>query len=86
MTNTNIHPLSGAIGEALWAAYRREDKAAVMEYLFPRSLVGTRSSRSFLRSLVKNSSQKNRVARGTHGEPMLIAGGARQIPLGFTLN
>jgi hypothetical protein len=86
MTSKNIHPPSGPIDEALWAAYRRDDKAAVMEYLFRRSLIGTGCSRSFLQSLMKNSSQKSRVARGTHGEPMLINGGARQIPLGFALN
>jgi hypothetical protein len=86
MTNKNIHPSSGAIDEALWAAYRRDDKAAVMEYLFRRSLVGTRCSRSFLRSLIKDSSQRSHGARGTHREPMLINDGARQIPLGFALN
>jgi hypothetical protein len=86
MTNKNIHPPSGAIDEALWAAYRRDDKDAVMGYLFRRSLVGTGCSRSFLQSLIKNSSQKNRIARGTHSKPMLINDGARQIPLGFALN
>jgi len=40
MTNKNVHPQSGAIDEALLAAYRREDKGAVMDYL----LAGVRGS------------------------------------------
>ena len=80
MTNKNTHPLSGAIGEALWAAYRRDDKAAVMDYLFRRSLVGIGCSRSFSRLVIKGSSEKDRAARRAHVEPMLINGRARQIP------
>ena len=86
MTNMNIHPPSGAIDEALWAAYRRDDKAAVMDYLFRRSLVGIDCSPSFPELVIKKSSQKSRVGRGTHGDPMLSSGGARRIPLGSTLN
>ena len=80
MTNKNVHPLSGAIGEALWAAYRRDDKAAVMDYLFRRSLVGIGCSRSFSRLVIKGSSKKDRAARRAHLESMLINGRARQIP------
>ena len=58
MTNKNIHPLSGAIDEALWTAYRRDDKAAVMDYLFRRSLVGIGCSRSFSPLVIKGSSEK----------------------------
>jgi len=86
MTNKNIHPLSGKIDEALWAAYRRDDKAAVMDYLFRLSLVGIGCSRSFSQLVIKGSSEKDRAARRAHLEPMLINGRARQIPLGFTLN
>jgi hypothetical protein len=86
MTNKNMHPPSSAIDEALWAAYRRDDKAAVMDYLFRRSVVGIARSRSFPQLMIKNSSKKGRAARRAHGEPMLIDDGARQIPLRFTLN
>ena len=86
MTNMNIHPPGGAIDEALWAAYRRDDKAAVMDYLFRRSLVGIDCSPSFPELVIKKSSQKSRAASGTHGEPMVINRGAHQLPLGSTLN
>ncbi len=86
MTNKNILPLGGPIDEALWAAYRRDDKAAVMDYLFRRSLVGIGCSRSFSQLVIKGSSEKDRAARRAHLEPMLINGRARQTPLGFTLN
>jgi len=86
MTNKNIHPPTGAIEEALWAAYRRDDKAAVMDYLFRRSLVGIGSSRSFSRLVIKGNSEKDRASRRAHLKRMLINGHARQIPLGFTLN
>jgi len=86
MTNKNIHSPNGAIDEALWAAYRRDDKAAVTDYLFRRSLVGIDCSRSFPELLIKKSSQKSRAARGTHGEPIVINRGAHRLPLGSTLN
>jgi hypothetical protein len=82
----NIHPPSGAIDEALWAAYRRDDKAAVMDYLFRRSLVGIDCSPSFPGLVTKKSSQKNCAASGMHGEPMVIKRGAHRLPLGSTLN
>jgi hypothetical protein len=86
MTNKNMHPLGSAIDEALWAAYRRDDKAAVMDNLFRRSLVGIGGSRSFPQLVIKDSSKKGRAARRAHGEPMLINHGAHQIPLRSTLN
>jgi hypothetical protein len=86
MTNKNMDPPSSAIDEALWAAYRRDDKAAVMDYLFRRSVVEIARSRSFPQLMIKNSSKKGRAARRAHGEPMLIDDGARQIPLRSTLN
>ena len=47
MISKNTHSPGSAIEEALWAAYRRDDKAAVMDYLFRRSLIGIgRSDRS----------------------------------------
>jgi hypothetical protein len=39
MTYRSIHPPNSAIDEALWAAYRRDDKAAVTDYLFRNWLV-----------------------------------------------
>ena len=86
MTNKNSYPPSNAIDEALWAAYRRDDKAAVMDYLFRRSLVGIGSSRSFHQPVIKSSSKKHRVARRARGGAVLINEGARQVPLRSSLN
>jgi len=86
MTKTNMHPPGGAIDEALWAAYRRDDKAAVMDYLFRRSLVGIGCSRSFSQLVIKDSSENGRAARRAHVEPMLINDGARRMSLRSTLN
>jgi len=57
MTNKS-QPPSSAIDEALWAAFRRDDKAAVMDYLFRRSLVGIDCSRSFSPLLMKGRSKE----------------------------
>ena len=46
ITKTLHLPLDG-IDEALWAAYRREDKGAVMGHLFRRILVRISRSTSF---------------------------------------
>jgi hypothetical protein len=70
MTNKS-QPPSSAIDEALWAAFRRDDKAAVMDYLFRRSLVGIGRSRSFPQLVMNGSSKKGRVASRGHGDPML---------------
>jgi hypothetical protein len=86
MTNKDMHPPSSGVDEALWAAYRRDDKAAVMDYLFGRSLVGIDRSRSFPQLVIKGSSKKGRAPRRAHGGPMRINGGARQIPLRSRLN
>jgi hypothetical protein len=53
-----MHPPGRAIDEALWAAYRRDDKAAVMNYLFRRSLAGIGWSRSFSHLVLKGVSKK----------------------------
>jgi hypothetical protein len=86
MTNKDMHPPSSGIDEALWAAYRRDDKAAVMDYLFRRTLVGIGRSRSFPQLVIKSSSKKGRAARRAHGRSMLITGSARYIPLRSRLN
>jgi hypothetical protein len=77
MINKNVRPPVSAIDEALWAAYRRDDKAAVMDYLFRRSLVGIARSRSFPQLVIKSSSKRGRAARHAYGAPMLMNDGAR---------
>jgi hypothetical protein len=47
MTTKTLHLPHNGIDEALWAAYRREDKAAVMCHLFGRILVQVSRSTSF---------------------------------------
>jgi len=74
MTNNSIHPLGSAIDEAIWAAYRRDDKVAVMDYLFRRTLVGIGRSRSFPQLVVKTSSKTDRTA-GVHRRSVRINGG-----------
>jgi hypothetical protein len=86
MTNKNMRPPNSGIDEALWAAYRRDDKAAVMDYLFRRSRVGIGRSRFFPGLVIKSSPKKGRAVRRAHGEPILINDGAHQIPLRSTLN
>jgi hypothetical protein len=86
MRNLHIHTSSSASDEALWNAYRRHDKAAVMDYLFRRGLVGTGPSRLFPQLAIKSSSKRDRHPRSGHGGPRLIDEGAHQIPLGSALN
>jgi len=86
MTNNNTHPLSSTIDEAIWAAYRRDDKVAVMDYLFRRSLGGIGRSRSFPQLVINGSSKRDRVARRAHDESVLINRGVRPSPLRSTLN
>ena len=81
MTDLDMHPPSSGTGEALWAAYRRDDKAAVTDYLLRRSLVGIGRSRSYPQLVIKGRSKEGRAARRAYGGVMLINGGARQIPL-----
>ena len=80
MTNTS----SNEIDEALWAAYRRDDKAAVMDCLFRRNLVGIDCSRSFDRLMISRSSKENRAATREQGWRTLVNAGLR--PLRPTLN
>jgi hypothetical protein len=86
MSNENKDLPNTGIHEALWDAYRRDDKAAVMDYLFRRSLVGICRSRSFSQLVITSSLKKRRAARRAHGEPVLIDDGPRQIPLRSRLN
>ena len=81
-----MHTSSSASDEALWNAYRRHDKAAVMDYLFRRGLVATGPSRLFPQLAIKSSSKRGRDARSGHGGPRLIDEGAHPIPLGFALS
>jgi hypothetical protein len=84
MTNKNMPSLSSAVDEALWAAYRRQDKAAVMDYLFGKRLLAMGCSRSLLLPGAKGSTSKARAA--IRSQPMLINGSAGQIPVQFSLN
>ena len=63
-----MHPPGRAIDEALWAAYRRDDKAAVMDYLF-RSLAGINWSRSFSGLLTKGGSKKVALRKPHTADP-----------------
>lgn len=47
MITKTLHLPHDGIDEALWAAYQREDKAAVMSHLFRRILVRISRSTSF---------------------------------------
>jgi hypothetical protein len=85
MIDKNVRPPNSSIDEALWYAYRRHDKAAVMDCLFRRSLAGIGCSRSFSELLISGSSKKDRAERRAHSESMRIGDGIRQIRLG-TLN
>jgi hypothetical protein len=86
MIDKNTHPPSSPIDEALWTAYRRDDKVAVMDYLFRRRLVRIGCSRPFPQLVIKDSLKKGRAARRAHGDLMLINESARQIPLRSALN
>ena len=81
MTDLDMHPPSSGTDEALWAAYRRDDKAAVTDYLLRRSLVGIGRSRSYPQLVIKGSLKEGRATRRAYGGVMLINGSARQIPL-----
>jgi len=81
-----MHSQGSGIDEALWAAYHRDDKAAVTDYLFRRSLVGGALSRSFPRLAIKHRFKKGCAARRAHGKPMLLNHRARQIPVASILN
>jgi len=70
MTNLDMRLSSSGTDEVLWDAYRRNDKAAVMDYLFRRSLVGIGRSRSFPQVVVQTSLKKYRSARRAHGGSM----------------
>jgi hypothetical protein len=80
MTSKNMNLPNSEIDEALWAAYRRDDKVAVMDYLFRRSLVGIGRSTSFPQLLI------NTVPKRRRSDPMRINAVAHQIPLRSRLN
>ena len=58
MITKTLHLPHDGIGEALWAAYRREDKAAVMGHLFRRVLVRISRSTSFPQIVVSAGSTR----------------------------
>lgn len=85
MIDKNMQPPGSSIDEVLWSAYRRNDKAAVMDCLFRRSLVGISCSRPFSELLISGSSKRDRAEGRAHSECVRIDDGVRQIPL-ETLN
>jgi hypothetical protein len=86
MIDKNIDQPGTAIDEALWTAYRRDDKAAVMDYLFHRNRVGINYSRLFPQLMIQGDVKKGRAAKRPRSERMPINGGARQISLRSALN
>jgi hypothetical protein len=74
MLDKNSYPPGTAIEEALWSAYRRDDKAAVMDYLFRGSLVGMGCPRSFPQLVIKDSVRKKVAPRNR-----LAANGCRSM-------
>ena len=85
MIDKNMQQPGSSIDEVLWSAYRRNDKVAVMDCLFRRSLVGISCSRSFSKSLISGSSERDRAERRLASEFVRVDDRVRQIPLG-TLN
>jgi hypothetical protein len=77
MTNLEMHLPSSGTDEALWDAYRHDDKAAVTDYLFRRSLVGIARSRAVPAANDPNQLERRPAARRAHGEAMLINDGAQ---------
>jgi hypothetical protein len=75
MTNKNMNLPNGEIDEALWSAYRRDDKAAVTDYLFRRTLVGISRSTSLPQLLI------NRLPERRSCGLMQTNGVARRISL-----
>jgi hypothetical protein len=67
--------------EALWAAYRRDDKAAVMDYLFRRTLVGISGPASFPQLVFKTYPKAGLAIRRPHLEDMQINRRRRRIAL-----
>jgi hypothetical protein len=86
MIDKNTYPPGTAIDEALWTAYRRDDKAAVMDYLFRRNRVGIGCSRSLPQLVIKDSAKRGRAAK--RGTQRTDADQRRCAPnsVGFTLN
>ena len=75
------YPPGIAIYEALWTAYHRDDKAAVMDYLFRRSLVGIGCPRPLPQLRIKDSVKKGRAAKWARSERMPVNDGTGQISL-----
>ena len=65
------------IDEKLWIAYRREDKAAVTDYLFRRTLLGVSRSTSFPQFRI------NTVPKRRGSDPMRTNPVAGQISLRY---
>jgi hypothetical protein len=79
MTSKTLHFPHGEIDEALWAAYRREDKAAVMDYLFRRTLVRISRSTSFPQLVINPGPKRGFAVNRVRCESMRINGGSSQL-------
>jgi hypothetical protein len=86
MNNKSLDQPDNAIDEALWAAYRCDDKAAVMDYLFCQNLVGIGCSGSLPQPMITSRSKKSFDSRRANGGQVLINGGRRQTSLRSTVN
>jgi hypothetical protein len=74
-----LHLPHDEIDEALWAAYRREDKAAVMDQLFRRILFRISRSTSFPQLVINTAPEVGFAVNRVRCEPMRINGGSSKI-------
>jgi hypothetical protein len=80
MITKTLHLPHDGIDEALWAAYRREDKAGVMHQLFRCVLVRIRRSTSFPQSVINTGPTRGFAVNRVRREPMRISGALSKIP------
>ena len=78
MTTKTLRFPHDEIDEALWPAYRREDKAAVMDYLFRLILVGIRRSTLFPHLVINTGPRRRCAVNRVRYEPGRISGGSSQ--------
>jgi hypothetical protein len=80
MITKMLHLPHDGIDEALWVAYRREDKAAVMGHLFRRILVRISHSTSFPQIVINTGPTNGFAVNRVRREPMRINGALSKIP------
>jgi hypothetical protein len=74
MSTKTLHLPHDGIDEALWTAYRREDKAAVMGHLFRRIPLRISRSTSFPQIVINTGPTNGFAVNRVHREPMRING------------